>query len=45
MKIQGYALLGAAATLALTAPGALAQNVITVNATQIFGTIDPANDQ
>jgi peptide/nickel transport system substrate-binding protein len=42
MKIQGYALLGAAATLALTAPGALAQNVITVNATQIFGTIDPA---
>jgi len=34
--------LGAAAALALTAPAVQAQNVVTVNATQIFGTVDPA---
>ncbi|ROU04405.1 ABC transporter substrate-binding protein [Histidinibacterium lentulum] len=35
-------LTGAAAALALSASAALAQNVVTVNVVQIFGTIDPA---
>lgn len=34
--------LGTAAAMALVASGALADNVVTVNTVQIFGTIDPA---
>ncbi|MEM1401431.1 MAG: ABC transporter substrate-binding protein, partial [Pseudomonadota bacterium] len=42
MKMFKTKLLSIAAATALLASGALAENVVTVNAVQIFGTIDPA---
>ena len=40
--MQTVRFTAAAAALGLTATAAMAQNVVTVNAVQIFGTIDPA---